>query len=144
SDNWKLMGRMGSYRDRPSGLAHRRDPLSQAALELDDRVMQLGHNRGHTRNSNRTSSSNLPTRCSPRRRWETSRLTPETAFPPAPFALSPRETRLHSPENSPDLMRFPPENGCRPTAPPPHVSPSTGDRLRLHSAMPYPSHRAGY
>src|SRR5262245_11845456 len=66
------------HRGRPSGLAHRRDPPSEELPRLDDRWLLLGHNPVRTRNSNRTSSSNPPTRCSPRQRWETSPSTPET------------------------------------------------------------------
>src|SRR5262249_16835622 len=121
---------------------HHRDPPSEELPRLDDRWLLLGHKQERTRNSNRTSSSHPPTRCSPRRRWETSQLTLETGFPLVPFVPSPREPRLHSPESSPDARCFPPENGCRPTALPPAVSPSTADHQRLHCGEPYPSHRA--
>src|SRR4030095_8516152 len=94
-------------RGRPSGLGHRRDPPSEELPRLDDRWLLPGHNQERTRNSNRTSSSHPPTRCSPRRRWEMSPSTPETGFPPVPSAPAPRGNALHSPESSPDSRRFP-------------------------------------
>src|SRR4029450_115620 len=106
ADSWRVAQDVPAHqRGRPSGLAHRRDPPSEELTRLDDRWLLLGHNQERTRNSNPTSSNNPPTRCSPRRRWETSPSTSETGLPLAPSARVPRGTRLPSPANCTDLKR---------------------------------------